>query len=76
MMKRREYSLAGSRSEYVDEIHPDQPLEPLAIEETQSRTSRNKQRVLSPHTQLARHKYRQPSVIQDREMAMLWSNTS
>jgi len=65
MLKRREYSPAGSLSEYEDEILvAGQPLEPLTIEEARSEIALGKQREVS---HLARHGYRQPSVIPESE---------
>jgi len=64
MLKRREYSPAGSLSEYEDEILAGQPSEPLTIEETCSEVALGKQREVS---HLARHGYRQPSVIPESE---------
>ena len=65
MLKRREYSPAGSLSEYEDEILvAGQPSEPLTIEEARSEIALGKQREVS---HLARHVYRQPSVIPKSE---------
>ena len=62
MLKRREYSPAGSLSEYEDEVLADPPSRRLAIEESQSKKFRGKQQERSPQTHLARHGYRQLSV--------------
>jgi len=67
MLKRREYSPTGSLSEYEDEVLADPPSRRLAIEESQSKKFRGKQRERSPQTHLARHGDRQPSVIPESE---------
>jgi len=67
MLKRWEYSPAGSLSEYEDEARADPPSRRLAIEESKSEKRRGKQRERSPQTHLAPHGYRQPSVIPESE---------
>jgi hypothetical protein len=64
--KRGSYSPAGSLDEF-DDTPERAPRAPLAIGATQSDVARGKQPVYPPHTYLARHGYRQPSVIPESE---------